>query len=324
MKASNSVSAISLPGWRDGKPSPARRAAYSHAVLIPSLFLLIGARNPQPPSGDLMLDAANPVISVKIQNVPMRLRVDLDRQDSIELNPVSAARLPVKWESGAEMDVGRVRLAGRVADVLLKVNGRILPARVSQHGRDCCAGVDGVIGPDQLPFVTVRWRNAQAPASTASQSLLLDASGTTGLSAASDAGNVRLRFTLGVPETIGTAAAGATLAQLWGGRWDGPERRVTLVFGITRPARPMVFAQPGLVAGFPLDQLLVRVSDFAGDEKLPADPARAGEVVIAHRLERQRAWPAVTIGTDRLSHCAEIVYNAVPRSLTLRCAFPTP
>lgn len=315
---------MTLSGWRETKPSPAARPAYSHAFLIASALLLVAARKPLPPSGDLMLDAADPVIAVEIQDVPMRLRVDLDRQDSIELNPAAAARLPVQWEDGGPMDVGRVRLASHVAGVLLKVDGRVVPAEVSQHGRDCCAGVDGVIGPDQLPYATVHWLNKSAPATTASQMLPLEASDTTGLSAASDAGTTRLRFALGAPETIGTAAAGAELARLWGGRWSGDERRVALVFGITRPARPMAFARPGLVAGFRLDRLLVRLSDFAGDEKLPADPARAGELVVSHRLEKQVAWPAVTIGTDHLSRCAEIIYSANPRSLTLYCAFQRP
>jgi len=315
---------MTLSGLREAKPSPAWRPSYSRAFLVGSAFLLIAAHKPPPPSGDLVLDAANPVIAVEIQGVPMRLRVDLDRQDSIELNPASAARLAVKWEDGDPMDVGRVRLVNHVAGILLKVDGRTLPAEVSQHGRDCCVGVDGVIGPDLLPFTTVRWRNASAPAPTASKMLPLDASENTGLSAPSDAANVRWRFAFGAPETIGTAAAGAELARLWGGRWDGAERRVTLVFGVTRPARPMAFAHPGLAAGFHLDRMLVRLSDFAGDQKLPADPARAGEFVVTHHLDRQRAWPAVTIGADHLSRCAEIIYNAIPRSLTLHCAFEGP
>ena len=74
-------------------PRPASGPAYSRALLISSALLLIGAHKP-PPSGDLALDLADPVIMVEIQKVPMRLRVDLDRQDSIELNPTAAARLP--------------------------------------------------------------------------------------------------------------------------------------------------------------------------------------------------------------------------------------
>ncbi|MBW8743065.1 MAG: hypothetical protein JF628_01715 [Sphingomonas sp.] len=292
-------------------------------LILPAL-LLIGAHKPQAPSGDLVLDAADPVIDVEIQTVPMRLRVDLDRQDDIELNPAAAARLPVQWHKSEPLDVGRVRLASHVAGVILRIGERTIPAQVSQHGRDCCLDADGVIGPDLLTFATVRWRNASAPAPTASLVLPLDASETTGLSAASDAGNVRLRFALGSPETIATEAAGATLARLWGGHWSGPERRVGLVFGITRPARPMAFARSGQFAGFPIDQVLVRLSDFGGDAKLPSDPARKGEFVIAHRLARQPAWPAVTVGADRLARCAEIVYTAIPRTLTLDCAFEVP
>lgn len=271
-----------------------------------------------------MLDAADPVISVQIQKVPMRLRVDLDREDSIELNPAAAARLPVQWQKGEPLDVGRVRLPNRVAGVLLTVDGRTVPAEVSQHGRDCCSGVDGVIGPDLLPFATVRWRNPAAALPTGHRSLPIEADEASGLSASSDAGPVRLRFALEAPETIGTAAAGAALARLWGGRWSGPERRVPLIFGVTRPTRPMAFAHPHELAGFQFDRLLVRLSDFAGDERLPADPAGADEIRVAHRLQKQHAWAAVTIGADRLLRCAEIVYTAVPRSLTLNCAFGTP
>lgn len=288
------------------------------------MLALTGAHKPPPPSGDLSLDAADPVVTVAIQNVPMRLRVDLDRQDSIELNPAAAGRLPVTWDKGEPIDVGRVRLPSRVAGVAFKVGGRLLPSQVAEHGRDCCQDADGVIGPDLLPFATVRWRNASAPPPTASLVLPLEVSDETGLSAESEMGNVRLRFALDAPVTIATAAAGARLARLRYGRWDGEERRVALVFGISRPARPMRFARPFRVAGFPLDKMLVRLSDFAGDEKLPTDPKRPGEIEIAHHLARQQAWPAVTLGMDLLSRCAEIVYTAVPRSLTLHCAFEAP
>jgi hypothetical protein len=286
--------------------------------------LLIAARAPPPRSGDLVLDAADPVIAVEIAGVPLRLRVDLDRQNDIELNPAAAARLPVRWERGDRVDVGRVRLYGRIAPVLMKIAGRTVPGQIANHGRDCCAGVDGAIGPDLLPYASIHWQRAPAPAPTASLNLLLTASPTMGLSAPAEVGDVRLHFALDQNLTVGTAAAGATLARLWGGRWGGPSNHVILAFGISRPARMIAFVRPGQLAGFRLDGLLVLISDFPGDEKLPADPSRPDDVVVSRHLERQRAWPAVTIGTDRLSRCADIVYYAVTRSLTLRCAFDTP
>ena len=286
--------------------------------------MLIAARAPQPPSGDLVLDAADPVVAVEIAGVPLRLRVDLDRQNNIELNPAAAARLPVNWEDGYALDVGRVQLGSRIAPVLMTIAGRIVPSQVADHGRDCCAGADGVIGPDLLPYASVRWRRTQAPIPTASLNVPLAASPTTGLSAPTDAGDVRLRFAFDQGETVATAAAGATLARLWGGRWNGPSRHVVLAFGISRPARAIAFVRPGMLAGFRVDPLLVRISDFSGDEKLPADPSRADDVVVSRHLERQKAWSAVIIGTDHLSRCADIIYYAVPRSLTLHCAFDTP
>jgi len=286
--------------------------------------LLIAARAPQPPLGDLVLDAADPVVAVEIAGVPLRLRVDLDRQNNIELNPAAAARLTVKWEDGYALDVGRVQLSSRIALVAMTIAGRVVPSQVADHGRDCCAGVDGVIGPDLLPYASVHWQRRQAPVPTASLNLLLTVSPTTGLSAPTDAGDVRLRFALDQDETVGTAAAGATLARAWGGRWNGPSRHVVLAFGISRPARAIAFARPGLLAGFRIDPLLVRISDFPGDEKLPADPSRADDVVVSRHLQRQHAWPAVIIGADRLSRCADIIYYAVTRSLTLHCAFDTP
>jgi hypothetical protein len=42
---------------------------------------------------------------------------------------------------------------------------------------------------------------------------------------------------------------------------------------------------------------------------------------VRRTLPRQEAWPVVTLGVDRLGLCVEIAFDAVPHSLTLRCAF---
>ena len=142
-----------------------------------------------------------------------------------------------------------------------------------------------------------------------------------GLSVPSEMPKLRLRLALSQSDTIGTAAAGALLARDYGGHWQGEPGRVTLAFGVSRPARTIAFTRKLSLGGFRFDHLLLRISDFAGDEDLPTDPVDHDDVIIAGHLERQRAWRAVTLGQDRLSRCAEIVYAAVPRTLTLRCAF---
>jgi hypothetical protein len=293
-------------------------------VLLAASLLPGCAHKPQPPTGALVLDAADPVISVEIEGVPLRLRVDLDQQDTIELNPAAAARLTLPWEGGETLNVGRVQLRSRTAHATLRVGARDLPTQVAEHGVDCCAGVDGAVGPDLLPFATVHWRRADAPQSTVARSFPLEEDSRFGLSAPSGVAGVRLRVAFAQTETIGTAAAGAILLQRDGGHWDGEPKRVTLAFGIARPARTIAFQRPVELAGFRFDHLLLRISDFAGDKPLPKDAVDTREVLIVRRLQPQLAWPAILLGKDRLSRCAEVTYTAAPRTLTLRCAFDSP
>ncbi|WP_420136343.1 hypothetical protein [Sphingomonas sp.] len=308
---------------------PARRinplvgiAAFKRAFLLtPAVFMLAAAARPPQPSGELVLDASNPVIMVQIADISVRLRVDLDQQNSVELNPAVAARLPVAWEDGMEMDVGRVRLPGKTAHAMLRVGSREFPIQVSQHGRDCCQGSDGAIGPNLLPFATVRWRRPDALPPTGSRSYPIADNAMTGLSAEAETSKLRLRFALTQQHTVGTAAAGAILSRNRGGHWNGDAGRVTLAFGISRPAREIAFDTPVRLAGFRFDSLLVRTSDFAGGEQLPTDPVDPRDVVITRHLQRQQAWPAITLGLEHLSRCAELTYTALPRTLTLRCAF---
>ncbi len=297
---------------------------FHRLMLVPCTALMIGARHPPAPAGELVLDARAPVIAVELAGVPLRLRVDLDQHDSVQLNPAAAARLPVTWENDLPLEVGRVQLSSRVAPAILKVGGRTLPAQVAESGRDCCQDADGAIGPDMLPYASVRWRRSDAPASTGVHVLPITSDRETGLSGPSGVGTVRVRFALAADQTIGTAAAGAILAQTWGGRWAGTERRVPITLGVSRPARPIGFTRPGSLIGYGFDQLLVRTSDFGGDTKLPPDPLEPGEIVVSHHLSPQREWAAVTLGRDRLERCGDIVFDVLTRSLALHCAFDQP
>jgi hypothetical protein len=289
-----------------------------------ALALLVTAARRPSGGRDLILDAADPIVAVRIGGVPMRLRVGLEWQDSIALNPAAAARLPVQWQGDAELDVGRVRLPGRSATAELSVAGRSMPTTITEHGRDCCQGVDGAISPALLPYQTVRWMRADAPPPTGTLRVKLTFDPASGLATRpgeSGPARVRLRFAMGQNESVGTAAGGALLSQAWGGTWMGSMSQSSALYGVARPVRSIAFAHPGLLAGFRFATLPVRLSDFGGSERLPADPAQPGEVVVSHKLSWQRPWPAITIGGDRLNRCAEITYTAAPRTLTLNCAF---
>ncbi|PZU11476.1 MAG: hypothetical protein DI605_00300 [Sphingomonas sp.] len=276
----------------------------------------------KPMIDQIILDAADPVIDAELAGQPFRLRVDLDQWDSIELNPDAAARLPVAWSAGRHISVGRVTLWGSIADTRLVIAGVKRPVLVAEHRRIAAEGADGTIGPDLLPYATILWRSATAPADTGTIVLPITLNERTGLFAPAPAlgPDMTLRFSLGTARSSGTAAAGAILAQRYDGHFAGVSRPLPIMLGVSRPARPIAFGRPPLMAGFRFPELLVRTADFRGDNALP-DESLEADIVVARRERPQGAEPWVTIGRDRLSRCAEIAYSARPRTLTLRCAF---
>lgn len=291
-----------------------------------ALLLLAGCvPHPEPPPllPELVLDIADPVIDARIAGVPLRLRVDLDRRDTIELNPAAAARLPLTFEAGEGADVGRIRVAERVAVAELAVGGIAVGRTVSTFDRDCCAGADGAVGPDLLPYARVRFVRTGDAGAGEMRSFPLAANSEGGLSVTqpTPAGSVAVGFSLGYPGTLATAAAGAILATAYGGHFVGGWSEVTPAFGVARSARTISFTRPASLAGFAIGSIPVRTADFRGGFALPSDPDEAGDIVVRRRRRPQAAWPAVLIGRERLDTCSEIVFRRDPRQISLRCDF---
>lgn len=271
------------------------------------------------PAGTLTLDADDPVIVADVAGQRLRLRVDLDQRDAVELNPDVAARLPVKWERGFTAGIGEIELGGRKAKAVARIGGETIPLNLSEHGRACCAGVDGAIGADMLPYAEVRFvRRVAAGRRT---TLPLRRSDGDGLTVAE--GPLAVQLSLARDETVASKAAGVLLAEAHGGRWAGPFAMRAEAFGVRRPARPLAFAGPATILGFPFDRILVR-SDYGRGHAMAEDRPRAGDIVVRARPVG-RDWALVSLGRDRLSRCAEIVYRAEPPSLELDCnAAPAP
>lgn len=252
----------------------------------------------------------------------LRLRVDLDQRDVVELNPDAAARLPLAFGGGFTAQVGRVALPGRQARARLTLAGRTADVIVSEHGRPCCGDGDGALSPTLLPWRSIRFVRRDAPAMPSERSVTLDETEGEGLSfAAAPDLPIRIQLSLTQPRTVATAAGGARLAARFGGRLAGQVFALPGPFGTSRSARRLELARPALVAGFGIASLPVRIADYRGSTALPAEPARAGDIAVRRRVPRQREWPLVTLGRDRLSACAEIRLDLVTRALTLRCAF---
>jgi hypothetical protein len=286
------------------------------------------ARTPRPPTGELLLDMAEPVISVKIGDIPLQLRVALNQKRLIELNPDAADRLSARppdrrfrFENGLDAFVGRERLKSLEAAAPIKLNGRKMLVTVSSHSRPCCSGVDGEIGIGLLPYATIRFLRAGAPPPDRSADFLIDDNDEHGPQATVAVGrsSIKVQFSLDRVESVATASAGAILAREFGGRL-GDGGKMIAAFGIERPIAILRFKKPAQVAGFAYKNLPVRTADFAGHEEFPSDPDEPDDIVVKKKVSQQSAWPVVMIGRDRTDRCSEAIYDTIAKRLTLRCS----
>ena len=286
-------------------------------------------RKPPPPTGELVLDLADPVIMVRVGHVSLRLRVGLEQKRLIELNPAAVDRLRAappdrmfRFDSGFEAQVGRETLKGIEATAAVRINGRDMLVLLSSHGRDCCAGLDGEIGIGLLPYATIRFVRPASAEPQRSADFLIDDSDERGPETAIALGDrqVSVQFAFDRPDSVATASAGAILATVYGGHLAG-EGSTVAAFGISRPTSLLTLKRPVRLAGFRFDHLPVRTADFAGHVAFPEDPTDPGDIVVRGKTTQQAAWPVVLIGRDRMDRCSEALYDTVARRLTLRCAY---
>lgn len=299
-------------------------------LLCATALLAAGACTPAPEPPrilpELVLDIADPVVEAIVAGTVLRLRVDFDRRNTVEIGPAAAARLAVPFEPGGGALVGRVPVNERNATADVTIGGVTTGLTLSAFDRNCCVGADGAIGPNLLPYERVRFVRAGAAAAAAAAAerrypLVDDAETGLAVKEATPAGTILVRFSLGYPGTLATAAAGAILAQGYGGRLVGEGFEVAPAFGVDRPARTIRLDRPATLTGFVVREVPVRIGDFRGNNALPTEPVQPGEIVASRRGPRpQAAWPSLLIGRDRIDRCSEILFRKSPLEIALRCA----
>jgi hypothetical protein len=297
-----------------------RRTLPAPAPLLASVLALAAlagaaaARRAEPPPdlGTLTLDRADPAIDATVAGVPARLAVALDTRDTVELAPAFAGRpADLVWQEDSSEEVGRVRVNTRMAGGEVSVGGLVAPMKLTTHDRPCCGGHDGEVSPLRLPWSTVRIGTSALP-ERRWPAAFDDVSGLT-IPWKTPAGTIRLILSPTSPQTIATASAGAILAKLQGGHFEGEGRRAVVAFAIERQVRDLLFDRPATLLGFTLSRVAVRYADFAGGRALPEDAPDGGIQVKRRGPSPQHEWAAITIGRDLLDACPAIsVYRAGP------------
>jgi hypothetical protein len=270
----------------------------------------------------------NYVIAAAVNGQPVRLRVDPGAGGSVILNPGAAARLGLDGSLIApSAAIGPVRLRGDSSVARLSVAGVEWRRRLLWFDRDVVPQeeADGLIGPAELPYPAVRFDIAAPQPGERVVELPLAFGPWRGAHNVVRVGerDIEVTFSLRHPVSRASAAAGALLAEHFGGGWDGEMREIEILFGVQRPARPFRLARPLPLGGLDLDRPMVRTADWRGRYELPADiaSADADEIVVTadRRGRRQRATFLVTVGTDILSRCSAILFEKAAARFVMYC-----
>lgn len=260
-------------------------------------------------------------LPVSINGQSVTLLVDPDIGGSRVLNADTAKQLRLKGSMiGGRHMVGPVKLTAN-SNVLSYDFGDVTDKKrtfwfMSGFATDKAAGT---ISPSALPYPVVRFRLGEAVATEKLYTLPLSEGGNNATIVVG--GNtIAVGFNLLRNETVVTASTGVLIAENFQGGFSGQNISTMIRYGVERPTRWLKLAQPMDIGGLPLDQLLVRVSDF-GDASQIADMADADqdEIVVTAASKKKPRY-MMTLGRDFLSRCSALIFDSKAKQVQMHCA----
>jgi hypothetical protein len=123
--------------------------------------------------------------------------------------------------------------------------------------------------------------------------------------------------------TLASAAAGAVIAQNYGGEFVGDPVPVVVAFNVARPARPVQLKSPLPLGVLTISKFQIRSRDYGDTSaiKEAKSPNAAEENEILVQAKRKGTDPEyfVYVGNDMLKNCSSITYDKPARTVTLSC-----
>lgn len=264
------------------------------------------------------------VVNAEVNGMPLRLKVRLDHELAVNLNPGAAGRARLIDSGKSLMDIGPISLQGRSADTEVMISGRKVEASVRWYDTDAATEADGTISAALLPFQSVTLETAIPVSRSRIIFFKTRRDDNHGIYVPIRGGRrtVAVRFAPDQPSTVALAAAGAVIGREYGGRLGEARTMVDVAFGISRPARQLWLERHLAIGAFTLRALLVRTADFRGGNKLPQTVYSKGEdaIVVTGAVQGQKSVYRMTIGSDVLVGCWAATYARAAKSLVFRCA----
>jgi hypothetical protein len=260
-------------------------------------------------------------INVTINGQSFKLLVDPDIGGSRVLNGDTATKLGLKGSMiGGRHMVGPVKLTAN-SNVLNYDFGDTKDKQRTFWFAEGTATdrAAGTISPAALPYPVVRFQLRDAVAGEKQYTLPL-----------SDGGNnatlmvggetIAVGFNLLRNETLVTASTGVLIADAYQGAFIGESVSTIIRYGIARPTRPLKLEKAMEIGGLPIDQMLVRVSDF-GDASQIADSADVDQdEIVVTAVSKKKPRYLMTLGRDFLARCSALTFDTKAKQVQMSCA----
>lgn len=260
-------------------------------------------------------------IVVTIEGQSFKLLVDPDIGASRVLNADAATKLGLKGSMiGGRHMVGPIKLTAN-SNVLSYDFGDVKDKQRTFWFTEGAATkiADGTVSPAALPYPVVRFKLREAVDGEQVYTLpLVDDGKNATFMVGQNA--VAVGFNLARNETLVTASTGVLIADTYQGVFVGDSVSTLIRYGVKRPTRPLKITQAISIGGLPLDQMLVRVSDF-GDASQIADSADIDQdEIVVTAVSKKKPRYMMTLGRDFLSRCSALTFDAKAKQVQMRCA----
>ncbi len=265
-------------------------------------------------------------VQMTINDQPVRFRIAPDAVSVPTVNSDAATRIGLKPSMiRYGYVIGPVTILFSTDNVRYREQDQSFRRRTAFSDRNLVDGADGVAGPATFPNqrTIMHLRDAQ-DGDRAITFRIDNEMGRSQTGVAIDVGGypVYAAFSFDRAESLVTATGGRWIAEANGGRFDGEAREVPILYGVSRPVRPLSLERPLMLGELEIRNLSVRVSDM-GNTRGIADGTTSeqdpNEIVVTADSKRKIPNQRMYIGMDTIGHCASITYDFEAGTITLMC-----
>jgi len=265
-------------------------------------------------------------VAVTINEQPVRIRIEPDAISVPTMNADAAQRLKLKPSMiGYIYVIGPERIGFRTDNVPYRLGKAAFKRRTAFSDRQLADGADGVAGPATFPFgrTVLTLRDSQ-PGDRAITFPLDDEMGRSQTGTRIDVGGrpIYVAFSFARAESLVTATGGKWIADANGGRFDGAPREAPILYGVSRPVRPLSLDRPLMLGALEIRNLAVRVADMGNAQGIAEQAAPEpdpNEIVVTAEGKGKVPNQRLYVGMDTIGHCASITYDFGAKTITLMC-----